>query len=579
MHLNPSSSYTYPLPSSSHVPKKSQRSTAFCTPTQGEVTDFDRRDISVVSDDESFVCLSDSEEEIRDTHTPRTCPERSYQLSPFYIEHSKEESSDSDIDDNPDQSPNRRNKAIQLPPLVINTLADLIKLVPPRPFPERENLTEDSFESSASENEATSQASNFTDDNEEDHPLEELSETNATSAELLKQLQEQVAAIQAQQKKTSTALETAPIQESTSTHHPPVFHGYDSEDVSRWLNKFESYLKLRRINPASPTALAELELNLAGPAEDFYYSLPADQRETFNQLRDALRERFANDNQSWITWQAVSTRQQGPLEPLDVYLTDLTNKFRRLNISDADKMRYFVQGLRSDVRETVLLKQPQTFREAQEMARLACDVKTTMNNFPQDSLSTQVTNLTQTMNSLLLPSVSKAKQGFPSEDKQLMAMMEQNNAILAELSDSISQLRKPTSEPKVRFASQNDTNQTSVAAPARPQEKSDIQELKELLLDNIQSLDRHFDARIRGLARRNQDQHEEIPRQRTREGQPRCFIVDKLAILQSTAPNAGSQALIHCLKNHIPLADLIISHIPVIINHEKIIEICHRTPT
>ena len=141
---------------------------------------------------------------------------------------------------------------------MINSPADLIKLVPRRPFSERENLTEDSFESSASENEATSQASNFTDDNEEDHPLEELSETDAMSAELLKQLQEQIAAIQAQQKKTSTALETAPIPESTGTHRPPVFHDYDSEDVSRWLNKFESYLKLRRINPASPTTLAEL---------------------------------------------------------------------------------------------------------------------------------------------------------------------------------------------------------------------------------------------------------------------------------------------------------------------------------
>ena len=104
-----------------------------------------------------------------------------------------------------------------------------------------------------------------------------------------------------------------------------------------------------------------------------------------------------------------------------------------------------------------------------------------------------------------------------------MTMMEQNNAILAELSASISQLRKPTNEPKVRFVSQNDTNQSSVAALARPYEKSDIQELKDLLLDKIQSLDRHFDARIRGLARRNQDQREEIPRQRTREGQPCCF--------------------------------------------------------
>ena len=478
-HINPSPSYTYPI---SQVTETPQRSTAFCTPTQGEVTDFDPRDISIDSDDESFVCPSDSEEELRDPHTSRTCPERSYQFSPFYIVYSKEESSDSDIDDKPDQSPNRGNNAIQLPSLAINSPADLIKLVSRRSFPERENLTEDTFESSASENEASSQGSSFTEDNEEDHPLEELSEADAMSAELLNQLQEQISAIQAQQKKTSTALETAPLPESTSTHRPPVFHGYDSEDVSRWLNKFESYLKLRRINLASPTALAELELNLAGPAEDFYYSLPADQRETFNQLRDALRERFANDNQSWITWQAVSTRQQGPLEPLDVYLTDLTNKFRRLNISDADKMRYFVQGLRSDVRETVLLKQPRTFREAQEMARLACAVKTTINNFPQDSLSTQVTNLTQTMNSLLLPSVSKAKQGVPSEDKQLMAMMEQNNAILAELSASIRQLRKPTIEPKVRFASQNDTNQTSVAALARPHEKSDIQELKELLL-------------------------------------------------------------------------------------------------
>ena len=202
-HINPSPSYTYPI---SQVTETPQRSTAFCTPTQGEVTDFDPRDISVDSDDESFVCPSDSEEELRDPHTSRTCPERSYQFSPFYIVYSKEESSDSDIDDKPDQSPNRGNNAIQLPPLVINSPADLIKLVSRRSFPERENLTEDSFESSASENEASSQGSSFTEDNEEDHPLEELSEADTMSAELLKQLQEQIAAIQAQQKKASTAL-------------------------------------------------------------------------------------------------------------------------------------------------------------------------------------------------------------------------------------------------------------------------------------------------------------------------------------------------------------------------------------
>ena len=112
-------------------------------------------------------------------------------------------------------------------------------------------------------------------------------------------------------------------------------------------------MKLRRIPTDSPTALAELVLNLAGPVEDFYYSLAEDRRGTFDKLRDALRERFANENQTWIIWQAITTRQQGPVESLDTYLNELTSKFRRINISDTDKMRYFVQGLRADIKETV----------------------------------------------------------------------------------------------------------------------------------------------------------------------------------------------------------------------------------
>ena len=60
-------------------------------------------------------------------------------------------------------------------------------------------------------------------------------------------------------------------------------------------------------------------------------------------------------------------------------------------------------------------------------------------------------------------------------DKQLMDIMDHNNAILVELSASISQLRKQAIEPKVRFFPQNDTNQSSVATLVKPHEKSDIQ--------------------------------------------------------------------------------------------------------
>ena len=162
--------------------------------------------------------------------------------------------------------------------------------------------------------------------------------------------------------------------------------------------------------------------------------------------------------------------------------------------------------------------------------------------------------------------------------KKPLTVIEQNNALLANLSTALAgKPSEPLENCRVKFASQNNGSAT-VAALANSQNeqvfigKSDFQELKDLLLDKIDSQNRHFDARIRGLAHRSQGQREEIPRSWTAT----LFLpVDKLAILQSSAPNAETQAHSHFLRNHIPLADLIISRIPVIINNEMIIAICH----
>lgn len=43
-------------------------------------------------------------------------------------------------------------------------------------------------------------------------------------------------------------------------------------------------------------------------------------------------------------------------------------------------MRNFVQGLRPEIRETVLSREPKSFRETEEIARLTCAVKTTMSS-------------------------------------------------------------------------------------------------------------------------------------------------------------------------------------------------------
>ena len=170
------------------------------------------------------------------------------------------------------------------------------------------------------------------------------------------------------------------------------------------------------------------------------------------------------------------------------------------------------------------MKQPKSFREAEKMARLACSVENTMNTSRANSVAAQIGNLSQTVSAGVTPN----SQSF-TDEKKLLTVIEQNNALLANLSTALAgKPSEPLENCRVKFASQNNGSAT-VAALANSQNeqvfigKSDFQELKDLLLNKTDSQNRHFDARIRGLACRSQGQHEEIPRQRTRVGQPRCF--------------------------------------------------------
>ena len=271
--------------------------------------------------------------------------------------------------------------------------------------------------------------------------------------------------------------------------------------------------------------MAELVLNLAGPAEDFYYSLPGDCKDTFTKLRDALKERFANENQSWIIWQAITTRQQGPVEPLDTYLTDLTGKFRRINISDTDKMHYFVQGLRADLRETVLLKQPKTFREAEEMARLASAVKTTMSN-SNETVTIQLHNLTKTLNTLV------ANSNSPVSTNQQQSL----------------QTQVETLTQKVNSLMPTVTKSDRVAAYSEPQVdfQSKIEDLTKLVKrmegnfqDQIASLDKRMDARITGLAQRQRETRN--TRKRSRDGRPYCYVCGLPGHYQNSCPRRNNR--------------------------------------
>ena len=44
--------------------------------------------------------------------------------------------------------------------------------------------------------------------------------------------------------------------------------------------------------------------------------------------------------------------------------------FQHLDLSEQEKLRYFLQGLHRETRREILIKQPKTYREAEDAARL-----------------------------------------------------------------------------------------------------------------------------------------------------------------------------------------------------------------
>ena len=77
------------------------------------------------------------------------------------------------------------------------------------------------------------------------------------------------------------------------------FQGYETQDVKRWLMKFESRLALRHKKSDSQVKAADLAFHLAGPAETWYYNLDDDVRKDYAAVRAALLKRYSNSDLDW----------------------------------------------------------------------------------------------------------------------------------------------------------------------------------------------------------------------------------------------------------------------------------------
>jgi hypothetical protein len=187
-------------------------------------------------------------------------------------------------------------------------------------------------------------------------------EAQALQPGLLDLLQEMTERLQAHKNQIAGAPPRA------SGLQPPVFHGSPTEDYDEWLQKFQRYATFNGWTPDQQ--LNGFVMFLSGSALRVYQRQTDKIRADLDALQDALRQVFVSPHQQFLRRQERNNRTQGPVEPLESYLDDVDARAARLQLTDAETMQCFVQGLRQDLKEHVILQLPDTYAAAVDAACL-----------------------------------------------------------------------------------------------------------------------------------------------------------------------------------------------------------------
>ena len=167
-----------------------------------------------------------------------------------------------------------------------------------------------------------------------------------------------------------------------------------------------------------------------------------------------------------------------------------------------------------------------------------------MNNAPDGNMTTQIHNLSRSMdatNSAILAKIEMldeklkhqkilAKPDPPAPENNTLAKLDalvNGFTLLARIEQLEKAARKTEGGRVTPLAAY------SAESPETRNILKEIRQIKDTSLDMIQNLDRRMDARINVLARRQQPNREaELQRQRTREGRPVCYSCGRVGHVQ-----------------------------------------------
>lgn len=161
------------------------------------------------------------------------------------------------------------------------------------------------------------------------------------------------------------------------------YSGKPEEDLDSFVAKFKSYAALRDYT-TEKTALA-IVTKIVGHASVFLETIPDAEKDTIQKIHDLLKKNFEGNSWRWSVESKLLSRKQLGNESLDMYASDIMRWCRQVKKSESEQLSIFVRGLLPTLRGFVFSKEPKTFMESLDAARLGLAVQQTLNDDPVNS--------------------------------------------------------------------------------------------------------------------------------------------------------------------------------------------------
>ncbi len=147
-----------------------------------------------------------------------------------------------------------------------------------------------------------------------------------------------------------------------------MFDGAQDSSFETWRSSLEDMFTYLQWPPGDPMRLNLLPTVLTDAAKVHYDSLAAADKATYDIAIQSLTAAFSIASQPPTPCAARLQLKQGPTESVRAFNVEITRRIQECQITDSDRqLDIYIQNLRDDIAQRVLLMMPTNLRQAQNL--------------------------------------------------------------------------------------------------------------------------------------------------------------------------------------------------------------------